>query len=52
MTSTVYTNTFMQKHDSEKNYRGWACLSVEGRIERPFTNRGGIVATDMKDIDE
>ena len=51
MTSKLHTNTFMQKRDSDKNYLGWACVSGEGRIERPFTNRGGIVAMDMREID-
>ena len=51
MTSMMFTQVNGQTHDS-KNYRGWACLASEGRIEKPFTDRGGIVATDMKEVDE
>lgn len=50
--TSMYRNMFTQGHDSNKNYRGWACLAAEGRIEKPFTDRGGIVATDMKEVDE
>ena len=49
MSSMLHTNTFMPKQGSVKNYLGWACVSEEGRIDRPFTgNRGG----DMREIDE
>ena len=52
MASMMFTNIFAQRHDSDKNYRGWACLvASEGRIEKPFS-RGGIVETSMRDIDE
>ena len=52
MTSMLHTNTFMQKQDSNKNYLGWACVSGEGRIDRPFYGRGGIVESDMREVDE
>lgn len=45
-------NMFKQHHDSFKNYREWACLGTSVRIDGPFTNRGGIVATDMREVDE
>ncbi len=45
-------NMFKQHHDSFKNYREWACLGTSVRIDAPFTNRGGIVATDMREVDE
>lgn len=36
--TTMSRNTSVQFNDS-KNYRGWACLGAEGRIEKPFTQR-------------
>ena len=49
MSSMLHTNTFMPKQGSVKNYLGWACVSEEGRIDTPLTDRGGM---DMRDIDE
>ena len=40
-------NTFTQKHDSDKNYRGWACIASV-RFEGPLTG-GGI---ELREVDE
>ena len=52
MASMMFTNIFTQGHDSDKNYRGWACIETSVELTRPFADRGGIVATDIKEVDD
>lgn len=41
-------NTFIQKHDSDKNYRGWACVGTPVRFAESLA-RGGI---ELREVDE
>ena len=41
-------NIFTAKHDSQKDYRGWACFTPSVELDGPLA-RGGI---ELRDIDE